>query len=132
MPIKKTKHSLRRYIIAGLLVLVPLWVTFVVIESLVKLFDNLMLLLPKTYRPDILLGVHLPGLSFIITLCVVVLTGMVVTNFLGRRLVFMGEALLAKIPLVSSIYSAVKQKRDGYCHPSLSISLFFCKIIRSQ
>lgn len=100
---------LRRYLIAGLLVWVPLGVTLLVLNLLVNLMDSSLLLLPAALRPDQLLGFHVPGLGIVLTVAVVVLTGMIVANFFGRRLVSAWEAVLARIPLVRSIYNAVKQ-----------------------
>jgi len=101
--------ALRRYLIAGLLVWAPLVATFVVIGVLVDLMDQTLLLLPASLRPEALLGVHVPGLGVLLSLAVLIGTGALVANFLGRRLVSMGESVLARIPLVRPIYSGVKQ-----------------------
>lgn len=100
---------LRRYLIAGLLVWVPLIITWWVVISLVQFMDRTLVLIPPSYRPEVLLGFHIPGLGVILALLVLLLTGLVVANFLGRRVVALGEALLDRIPLVRSVYSAVKQ-----------------------
>jgi len=101
--------AFRRYIMAGLLVWLPLGVTILVIKMLVDLMDRSMLLVPAHLRPDQLLGVHIPGLGVIVSVLVVLLTGIIVANLFGRKLVDAWESLLARIPLVRSIYSAVKQ-----------------------
>lgn len=103
------KGSLRRYLIAGLLVWIPLGVTFVIVKFLVDLMDTTLLLLPAAYRPDALFGVSIPGLGIVLSLMVILLTGVLVANFFGRKLVGLWEQLLARIPLVRSIYSGVKQ-----------------------
>ena len=103
-----TSH-LRRYLIAGLLLWIPIWVTLLVIGFLVNLMDKSLALIPKAYKPETLLGVHIPGLGLVITVIIVLVTGMIVTNFLGRRLVNVWERFLAKIPLVRTIYKSVKQ-----------------------
>lgn len=100
---------MRRYLTAGLLVWVPLGVTILIINFLVGLMDRTLLLLPAAYRPDALLGFHIPGLGVLLTFAVVLITGVVVANLFGRQLVHMGEGLLARIPVVRSIYSGVKQ-----------------------
>ncbi len=102
-------HPIRRYVIGGLLVWIPIIVTLFVIRFLVDLLDGMMAFLPEGYQPDNLFGVHIPGLGVIFAVVVVLATGLIVTNVLGRRLVSLGEAILAKIPLVRSIYHAVKQ-----------------------
>lgn len=101
--------ALRRYLVAGLLVWVPLGVTVLIIKFLVDLMDQTLLLLPEHARPDYLLGFRIPGLGMVLTAVVVLGTGMVMTNLFGRRLLRMGESLLDRIPVVRGIYGAVKQ-----------------------
>jgi len=101
--------ALRRYIMAGLLVWLPLGVTILVVKMLVDLMDRSLLLLPLRYRPEQLLGMHIPGLGVIVAVVVVLGTGIIVANLFGRKLVAGWESLLARIPLVNSVYSAVKQ-----------------------
>lgn len=101
--------TLRRYLVAGLLVWVPLVVTWWVVISLVQFMDRTLVLLPPAYRPDEWLGFHIPGLGVILALVVLLLTGLIAANFLGRRLVGLWEGMLDRIPLVRSVYSAVKQ-----------------------
>jgi uncharacterized membrane protein len=100
---------IRRYFISGLLVWLPIWVTLLVIKFLVDILSKSLLLLPRRFQPDVLLGVHIPGIGVIITLVVIFLTGVLVANYLGGRLVAFGEAIMARIPLVRSIYTGVKQ-----------------------
>lgn len=102
-------HLLRRYLIAGLLLWLPLGVTILVIRLLVGTMDQTLLLLPERLRPDALFGFHIPGLGLVLAVSVVLLTGMLVANLFGRRLLTLWERLLSRIPLVRSIYMAVKQ-----------------------
>lgn len=99
----------RRWIVAGLLVWVPLGVTFLVIRFLVNLADRVLLLLPDAYQPHNLLGFDIPGLGVALTILTVIVTGMIFANLFGRRIVRIWEELLARIPLVRSVYSSVKQ-----------------------
>lgn len=101
--------ALRKYIVAGLLIWIPLGVTFLVIKLLIDLMDRTLILIPIAYRPENLFGIKIPGLGVALTALVVIITGMVVANLFGRRLVKIWEELLARIPLVRSIYSSVKQ-----------------------
>ncbi len=105
----KLSAALRRYVIAGVLVWVPIWVTLLVLRFMVDLFDTTLEFIPGSYRPDYLLGFHLPGLGLIFALLIVAITGMLITNILGNRLVGWWEYFLLRIPLVRSIYQAVKQ-----------------------
>lgn len=100
---------MRRYLTAGLLVWVPLGVTILIIKFLIDLMDQTLLLIPAAYRPDAVLGFHVPGIGVVLTFIVVLITGVVVANLFGRQLVSIGERMLARIPLVRSIYSGVKQ-----------------------
>lgn len=99
----------KRYLIAGLLVWLPLGVTIVVIKFLVDLFDKTLLLLPPDFRPESLLGVDIPGIGLVLSLLLILITGVFVANFLGSKIVALWEAFLSRIPLVRSIYQAVKQ-----------------------
>ncbi|MEJ2394765.1 MAG: DUF502 domain-containing protein [Candidatus Thiodiazotropha sp.] len=100
---------LRRYLVAGLLVWLPLGATVFVIRLLVGWMDQSLLLLPQQFRPDNLLGFHIPGLGVVLSLLILLLTGLVAANLFGRKLVGLWEQLLSRIPLVRSVYSAVKQ-----------------------
>ena len=100
---------MRKYVIAGLLVWMPLGITFLVILAIVDLLDRTLLLLPEPYQPDNLLGMHIPGLGVLLAAILVLTTGMIVANFLGKRLVVAWEHFLARIPLVRSLYAAIKQ-----------------------
>jgi uncharacterized membrane protein len=99
----------RRYLIAGLLVWVPLIVTGLIIKFLVDLLDFTILLLPPSWRPEAILGFSVPGTGVMVAIVIVFLTGIVAANIVGRKLFDLGEAIVDRIPLVRSIYSAVKQ-----------------------
>ena len=109
MKIKRRKSRLNRYLIAGLLIWVPAGVTFFVLRFIIDLMDHSLLLLPKVYRPDTLLGFHIPGIGVVLTFTLLLVTGFFAANLLGRRLVSLWESLVSRIPLVSPIYSGVKQ-----------------------
>lgn len=100
---------LRRYFVAGLLVWLPLVATLLLLTFVIRIVDRSLLLLPPALRPENLFGFTVPGLGVILTLLILLLTGVIVANFFGRRLVAMWESLLAKIPLVNTIYGALKQ-----------------------
>lgn len=100
---------MKRYLVAGLLVWVPLGVTVMVINFLVGIMDKTLLWLPEAYRPDNLLGFHIPGLGVLMSVVIVFSTGIIVANLFGRTLVQLWEKMLARIPLVRTIYASVKQ-----------------------
>ena len=103
---------MKKYFITGLLVLVPLFITVWVISGLVGMMDQSLLLLPETWRPKAQLGLDIPGMGAILTLLIIFVTGVIATNFFGKRLILVWEALLARVPVVKSIYASVKQVSD--------------------
>lgn len=102
-------QRLRRYFVAGLLVWLPLVATYLVLAFSIRLIDRTLLLLPPPYRPEAIIGFEIPGLGVILTLVFVLLTGLIVANIFGRSLVSAWESILSRIPLVRSVYGAVKQ-----------------------
>jgi len=104
---------LKRYFITGLLILVPLGITFWVVTALLGAMDQTLLLLPESWRPDTWLGVHIPGLGVILTGAVILGTGVFAANLIGQRLVAFWEGLMQRIPVIKSIYGGVKQVSDS-------------------
>jgi uncharacterized membrane protein len=109
--------DIRRYLISGLLVWLPLWITLLVLKFMVDILSGVLLLLPHRIQPDVLLGFHIPGIGVLITLVVILLTGMITTNFLGRRLFSAWDSLMGRIPLVRSVYNGVKQVSETLFTP---------------
>lgn len=103
---------MRKYFVTGLLILVPLSITLWVLNLIIGTLDQSLLLLPLSWRPEALLGMHLPGLGSILTLLIIFITGLAARNFIGKYVVNMWESLLIRIPVVNSIYSSVKQVSD--------------------
>ena len=109
--------TLRRYLVAGLLVWIPLGITIWVLKLLVDLMDQTLLLLPENYRTEALLGFHVPGLGIILTTAILLVTGALAANFFGRKLLGLGDSALGRIPIVRSIYGGVKQISDTLFSP---------------
>jgi uncharacterized membrane protein len=103
---------LRKYFITGLLIWVPLAITVWVLSLIVRAMDQSLLLLPRAIHPEELMGMYIPGLGALLTLLVVFLTGLVTTNIVGQKLLRFWEGVLARIPVVKSIYYSVKQVSD--------------------
>lgn len=103
---------IRRYFVTGLLIWVPLAITVWVISLIVGTMDQSLRLLPDALHPTQLFGFHIPGTGVIVTLLVILVTGVAAANFIGQRLVSWWERLLARIPVVNSIYNGVKQVSD--------------------
>jgi len=104
--------ALRKYLITGLLIWIPLIITLWVLKVIFDTLDASLLLLPESAQTEHWLGVHIPGLGAILTLLVIFLTGVLATNFVGAQLVEFWHDILHRIPVVNSIYSSVKQISD--------------------
>ncbi len=108
MTIGGLRVRVRRYLIAGLVIWVPILVTVLVVRFILELMDNVLLLLPPALRPEALFGVRLPGIGALAALVLLLLTGVLVSNMIGRSLVGLWEDLLNRIPFIRAIYSGVK------------------------
>jgi uncharacterized membrane protein len=102
----------RKYLITGLLIWIPLVITLWVLKIIVDALDQSLLLLPESARTEHWLGIHIPGLGAILTIAIVFATGIFAQNFFGARLVALWHDVLHRIPVVNSIYSSVKQISD--------------------
>ncbi|WP_348944168.1 DUF502 domain-containing protein [Chitinibacter sp. FCG-7] len=115
----------KRYLLTGLLIWIPMAITLWVLSTLIGTMDQLGAILPNGLRPDYWLlktlagtfpslanAKHIPGFGVILTVLVLLITGLVATNMLGRRLMQLGQKLLNRIPIVRSIYNSVKQVSD--------------------
>jgi uncharacterized membrane protein len=122
------KWSLRRYLVAGILIWLPILATVWVVSFFIHIMDETLLLLPPAYRPQALMGFALPGLGAVFAFVVVLLTGLLVTNLVGRQLVALWEELLNRIPIVRSVYGGVK----SFAESVFSQSNSFRKVVMIQ
>jgi len=99
---------LRRYIVAGILVWLPIGVTLFLLRILVGMLDRSLVLIPEQYRPEEIIGFAIPGLGLVLTLLILLITGVLAANIVGRSMVSFWESLLERIPVVRSVYSAAK------------------------
>jgi uncharacterized membrane protein len=105
-------HALRKWLLAGLLVIVPVAITAAVLRWIIETLDQTLLILPEAWQPDRLIGVHIPGFGVLLTLAILLVVGAIASNFVGKKLVNLGNHVLARIPVVRGIYSSVKQVSD--------------------
>ena len=103
---------MKKYFITGLLIWIPLVITVWVLKLVVDMLDQSLVLLPRGLRPEVWLGFNVPGMGVLLTLAIVFATGVVTANIVGQRLVQLWHEILHRIPVVSSIYSGVKQVSD--------------------
>ena len=104
--------AIRKWLLAGLLVIVPVAITIAVLQWIIGTLDQTLLILPLEWHPDRLIGFHIPGFGVLLALSILLLVGAITSNFVGKKLVIWGDAVLIRIPVVSSIYSSVKQVSD--------------------
>ena len=104
--------AIRKWLLSGLLVIVPMGITVWVLEWVIATLDQTLLILPQSWHPDKFIGFHIPGFGVLLALAIVLLVGAAASNFLGRKLVAWWDALLSRIPVVRSIYTGVKQVSD--------------------
>ena len=109
--------ALRKWLVSGLLVIVPVAITIAVLQWIIGTLDRTLLILPEAWQPDRLIGVHIPGFGVLLTLAILLTVGAVVSNFLGKKLVIWGDSMVSRIPVVRSIYSSVKQVSDTLFSP---------------
>jgi len=102
----------KKYLLTGLLVWVPLGITLWVLDLTISTLDQSLLLLPENWHPNKLLGVHIPGLGVILTAVIVIGTGLLTRNVFGQRLLRYWDGLLHRIPFVNAVYKSVKQVSD--------------------
>ena len=104
--------SIRKWLLAGLLVIVPVIITLWVLDWMIGTLDKTLLILPQSWHPDKLLGIHIPGFGVLLAFAILLFLGALTSNFLGNKLLNWWNALLNRIPVVRSIYSGVKQVSD--------------------
>lgn len=113
---KPIRSRIRRYLLTGMIIWLPVGVTLLIVKFFAGYVSGLVLLFPATWQPRHLIGHDIPGLSavlgVILVVAVLLFTGFIASNFLGRQLLQLGEELLEHIPLVRSIYTTVKQISD--------------------
>src|SRR4051812_6472119 len=104
--------ALRKWLLAGLLVIVPGAITGSVLRWIIDTPDQTLLILPQAWQPDRLIGIHIPGFGVLLTLAILLIVGAVTSNFVGKKLVGIGDRVVSRIPVVRGIYSSVKQVSD--------------------
>jgi uncharacterized membrane protein len=105
----RLKNWIKKTLLTGLIVVVPVAITIYIIQALIGVMDDFLSVIPKTYHPDTLLGFHLPGLGLVLLTLLLLVVGIATHNYAGRKMVGFWEALVRRIPIVRNIYQALKQ-----------------------
>lgn len=108
---------MRKFLLAGLLVWIPLAVTLWLLTLMVGLMDKTLLLLPQAWQPAALIGAEIPGLGVLLTLAVLLGTGVLATNFFGKAFLTVWGKLVQRLPIINTIYGSVKQISDTLLEP---------------
>ena len=107
--LKKIRAGFKRYFIAGLLVVAPLYLSYYILSIMVIFADRIITFLPNKFHPDTYLPFHIPGLGVIITFLFLLIVGVLATNLFGRKLLHWWERILNRIPLIRTVYTGTKQ-----------------------
>ena len=105
---------MRKYFLTGLLVLVPLVITAWVLSMIISTLDQSLLFVPEAWQPRNMFGMDVPGFGAVLTLAIVFLTGLLTNNLVGGYIVRLGDRVMKRIPVVSSLYGSVKQVSDNW------------------
>ncbi len=105
----KFKAWIKKYLLTGLIVVVPITITLYIIRALMGIMDDFLTFVPKAYHPDTLLGFHLPGLGLVLVTLLVFLIGLLTRSYAGKKTIQIWDLLVGRIPLVRNIYQAIKQ-----------------------
>ena len=108
---EKFFRILRKYFVTGMIVIIPLWITIIVVRAVVNMIGSTFDLLPPVVHPR----TYIPffGIELLIALLLIIIVGIITSNFIGKKFVSLGEIILAKIPVVKTIYQGVKQLTTG-------------------
>jgi len=127
--LKHLKKGMKKIFFTGMAVTVPIGLTIYVLFFLVDLMDSLLLLIPEPYSTQSWMPVQIPGLGVVVTVILILFVGLVTTSFVGRRIVLFGEAIVNRIPIVRSIYGAIKRISDSMFR---DVSKGFKKVVLVQ
>ncbi len=111
------RNGFKRYLAAGLLIWIPIAVTFFVLRLLVSFVDQTLLFVPTRLRPEVLLGFPIPGLGIVLALAVLLVTGVVFVHLLSSTVVAALERQIGRVPFVGSIYRGSKQLTETLLAP---------------
>lgn len=101
--------KLKKIFLTGLVVMIPIGLTLYILTFIISVMDGLLMIIPRQYHPDTLIGFHIPGFGIIVTIMLIFICGLMTKSIVGNRIVRYSEGLLDKIPIVRSIHIAIKK-----------------------
>ncbi len=102
--LRRLQRKIEHIFFAGLLVTVPTMLTFFLLRFLVNYIDRVSApIAERFFHTDV------PGIGFFVTIMIVIIVGVIGTNFIGKKLISLGDRVLSRIPFVRSIYLSAKQ-----------------------
>ncbi len=101
--------ALRKYLLAGIVALMPLLVVVALVNWLLRISDQTVALLPAAYRSELLFGVHIPGMGILLALLFIIVIGALLTHFIGRYFMRLIDSVMERIPLIRTVYKATRQ-----------------------
>ena len=110
---EELNKKLKNIFLTGLVVVIPVGVSLYILIFIIRMMDSLLLIIPEPYQPDRILPFHIPGLGVIATIITIFVAGLVTKSYIGNKFVLAGEGLVDRIPIIRSIYQAVKHIADG-------------------
>lgn len=108
-----TGKAIKKYMLTGILVWLPIIVTIWVIGYIIGAADKIVTILPTHWQPKMLIGFQIPGLGLVVAIIIVFLTGLCAANMIGRKIIAMADSLWSRIPVVKSIYLGVKKVSES-------------------
>jgi uncharacterized membrane protein len=112
--VKRIRTILKNYFIAGLLVILPIFITAYVIWFLIKAMDTVLKYIPAKYLPETYLNIYIPGLGLVLGVLLILVVGVLARNIAGRTVLESWDNLIDRIPLARIIYSSVKQLLQAF------------------
>ncbi len=111
MVLQKIFKALRKYFVTGMIVIIPIWVTILLLRAIVNLIQDAFAVLPPAVHPRTYISFF--GIELLIGLVMILMVGLLARNFFGKKFIKLGELILAKIPIIKTIYQGVKHLTIG-------------------
>ena len=106
---KRLKNAIKKNLVAGILIILPISLTFYIVFLLVRVVDRILIFLPPQYNPQTYLPFNIPGVGLFFAVIIIFMVGLLARNYIGSKLIEFWENMVNKIPFIRTIYVAIKQ-----------------------